>query len=72
MVAVFTPRNGMAGDQPVAGSTAANTQIDLRPTARWRASLRRLDTVVAIGVCPTLHGVRFSGDHSGKPLAIRE
>ena len=31
MVAVFTSRNGTANDQPVAGSTAANTQIDLRP-----------------------------------------
>jgi len=30
MVAVFTSPNGMADDQPVAGSTAATTQIDLR------------------------------------------
>ena len=29
MVAVFTSRNGMAIDEPVAGSTTANTHIGL-------------------------------------------
>ena len=31
------------------------------PTARWRASLHRLDTAVAIGVCPTLHASAWPG-----------
>jgi len=48
MVAVFTSRNGMASDQPVAGSTAANTQIDLRPF--WRTTVGRDPLIAQIAV----------------------
>jgi len=44
VVSVFTSRYGMAIDQPVAGSTAANTRIDFRPC--WRTTVGR-DPLIA-------------------------
>lgn len=55
VVSVFTSRYGMAINQPVAGSTAANIQIDFHPC--WRTTVGRdplsAQTAVSVPCWPT-------------------